>query len=133
MSQRHLSSQVFIKGMGASLRHEISNLGASLRHEISNLCSNDTLCILRSKTSSSLKEFQCEKLLNEAEELAPTLIQLLYCCTTKTHRKEQNAIIGVLLAILCKHRRPISSLFQRHISHTLLWAYIKKGKQCLHI
>ena len=108
-------------------KYIIKGMGASLRHEIARLCSDDTSFILHAKTSSSLKEFQWEKLLTEAKELAPTLIQILYSCTkTKTPRKNQNDIIGVLLAIMCKHRRPVSSLFQRLVSLILYAGHSSK-------
>ena len=105
----------------------IKGMGVSLRHEVAHLCSDDTSFILRDTSSLSLKEFQWESLLNEAKALAPTLIELLYSCTkTKTQRKNRNAIIGVLLAVMCKHRRPVSSLFQRLASLILYYGHSSK-------
>lgn len=105
----------------------VKGVGVSLRHEIARLCSDDRASILQSKERSTLKEFTWEKLLTEVEEVAPTLLKLLQNCTkTRKLRKNHDAIIGVLIAIMCKHRRPKSSLFQQIVSLILYSGHTAK-------
>ena len=95
-------------------QHIVKAMGTSLRHEIAKLCSDNACFILCKRENSCLKEFSWEQLLDEAKMLAPTLIQLLYSCTkTRKLRTNQNAVIGALIGIMCKNRRPTSSLFQQ--------------------
>ena len=111
----------------------VKGLGRSLRHEVARLCSDDTICILRNKASNSLEEFTWKKLLDEVKVVAPTLFKLLQSCTTtRKPRRNQDAIIGVLVAIMCKHRRPISSLFQQLVSLILYSGHASK-RVCINI
>jgi hypothetical protein len=108
-------------------RYIIKGVGSSLKHEVARLCSDDTVFVLRDTSSLSLKNLQWDKVLNQAKEMAPTLLDLLYSCTkTKTPRKNESAIIGVLLAVMCKHRRPVASVFQRLISLILYSGHSSK-------
>ena len=113
----------------------VKGMGVSLRHEIARLCSDDTVSILRSKTITTLKEFTWEKLLEEVREIAPTLFKLLHSCTkTRKLQKNHDAIIGVLIAIMCKHRRPNSALFQQIVSLILYSGHAaKRVLTCMHI
>ena len=87
-----------------------------MRREIAHLTSDNMASILNSTSSDILNEFTWDCLLAEVKSAAPTLLELLQGCTkTKKPRKNQNAIIGVLIA-MCKHRRPTSSLIQRLFS-----------------
>lgn len=105
----------------------VKGLGRSLRHEIARLCSDDAVSILRDKASSSLEKFTWEKLLAEVKAVAPTLFKFLQSCTTtRKPRRNQDAIIGVLVAIMCKHRRPVSSLFQQLVSLILYSGHASK-------
>ena len=111
----------------------VNGLGRSLQHEIARNCSDNTVSILRDKTTSTLKEFTWEKLLNEVKVLAPTLFKLLQRCTkTRKPRKNQDAIIGVLIAIMCRHCRPVSSLLQQLVSLILYSGHSSK-RVCLYI
>ena len=108
-------------------KYIIKGIGSSLKHEVARLCSDDTAFILRNTTSLRLKELRWEEVLSQAKEMAPTLLDLLYSCTkTRTPRKNQSAIIGVLLAVMCKHRRPVASVFQRLISLILYSGHSSK-------
>lgn len=105
----------------------VKGLGRSLRHELAQVCSDETISILRNKDSSSLEEFSWEKLLKEVKVVAPTLLKFLQSCTTtRKPRKNQDTIIGVLVAIMCKHRRPVSSLFQQLMSLILYSGHASK-------
>ena len=108
-------------------KYIVKGMGVSLRHEVANLCSDDSAFALRNKNPNKLKSFTWEGLLNEAKELAPTLTDLLLSCTkTRKPRKNQKAIIGVLIAVLCKHRRPTLSLIQQIVSLILYSGHASK-------
>ena len=110
----------FTKGMGVSQRHEIARLN-----------SDDVTSILRNKSSKVLNQFTWESLINEVKSVAPTLFHLLQSCTkTRKTRKNHDAIIGVLVSIICRHRRPAASLFQRLISLILYSGHASKRVQC---
>lgn len=111
----------------------VKGLGRSLRHEVARLCSDETMSILRNKDSNSLEEFSWEKLLEEVKVVAPTLFKFLHnCTTTRKHRKNQDAIIGVLVAIMCKHRRPVASLVQQLVSLILYSGHASKRVSILY-
>ena len=106
----------------------------SLRREIALLTSDDVTSILRSKSSKTLNEFTWDSLLAEVRTVAPTLLSILQgCCKTRKLRKNQDAIVGVLVAILCKHRRSTASLVQRLTSLILYSGHAsKKVYSCLY-
>ena len=98
-------------------KHITKALGVSLCKEIAALC----------PIVANLTELRWEDVLILVKLKAPTLLSLLQSCTkTKRHRQNQNAIIGVLVSILCKHRRPSSSLFQRLVSLILYAGHASK-------
>ena len=109
-------------------KYTVKGMGASLRHEVAKLCSDDSVFVLRNKHPNMLKSFTWEGILNEAKELAPTLTDLLLLCTKtrKPRKKKQKAIIGVLIAVLCKHRRPTLSLIQQIVSLILYSGHASK-------
>ena len=113
----------------------VKGLGRSLRHEVARLCSDDTICILRNKASNSLEEFTWKKLLDEVKVVAPIHYLSFFKAAqlaTRKPRRNQDAIIGVLVAIMCKHRRPISSLFQQLVSLILYSGHASK-RVCINI
>ena len=108
-------------------KYIVKGMGVTLRHEVAKLCSDDSTFVLRNKHPDMLKSFTWEGVLNEARELAPTLTDLLLSCTkTRKPRKNQKAIIGVLIAVLCKHRRPTLSLIQQIVSLILYSGHASK-------
>ena len=108
-------------------KYIVKGMGASLRHEIAQLCSDNSMFVLRNKHPDTLKTFSWEVLLNQAKELAPTLTELLFSCTkTRKPRKNQKAIVGLLVGIMCKHRRPALSLIQQVISLILYSGHASK-------
>jgi hypothetical protein len=99
----------------------------SLRREIALLTSDDVTSILLSKSSKVLNEFTWDGLLTEVKRVSPTLLSILQgCCKTKNLRKNQDAIVGILVAILCKHRRSTASLVQRLVSLILYSGHTSK-------
>ena len=108
-------------------KYIVKGMGVSLRHEIARLCSDNSTFVLRKKHPNTLKEFSWEGIVNEAKELAPTFTELLLSCTkTRKPRKNQKAIIGLLFAIMCKHRRPALSLIQQVVSLILYSGHASK-------
>ena len=100
---------------------------ALVRREIAHLTSDNMASILNSTSSHILNEFTWDDLLAEVKSAAPTLLELLQGCTkAKTPRKNQNATMGVLIAIMCEHRRPTSSLVQRLFSLILYSGHASK-------
>ena len=98
----------------------------SLRREIALLTSDDVTSIYP-KSSTTLNEITWDRLLAEVRRVSPTLLSVLQsCCKTRKPRKNHDSIVGVLVAILCKHRRPTASLFQRLVSLILYSGHASK-------
>ena len=97
--------------------HITKNLGVSLRKEIAALRPN----------VANLTEWRWEDMLDLVKLKAPTVLSLIQSCTkTKRHRQNQNAIVGVLVLTLCRHRRPSASIFQRLVSLILYAGHASK-------
>ena len=105
----------------------ISGVSRMLRKEIATLCSNLVPSVLRDKSNDGLKSFQWKCLLDELQTHAPMLLEILKSCT-KVRRpiSQQQAVIGVITAILCKNRRNSASLIQRLISVILYSGHASK-------
>lgn len=98
-------------------KHITKIMGVSLRKEIAALCPN----------VANFTEWRWEDVLDLMKQKAPTLLNLLQMCTkTKKHRQNQNAIVGVLVLTLCKHRRPSASILQRLVSLILYAGHASK-------
>ena len=98
-------------------KHITKIMGVSLRKEIAALCPN----------VANFTEWRWEDVLDLMKQKAPTLLNLLQMCTkTKKHRHNQNAIVGVLVLTLCKHRRPSASILQRLVSLILYAGHASK-------
>ena len=95
-----------------------------LRKEIATLCSNLVPSVLRDKSNDGLKSFQWKCLLDELQTHAPMLLEILKSCTKV--RRPQQAVIGVITAILCRNRRNSASLIQRLISVILYSGHASK-------
>lgn len=103
-------------------------VGLSLQHEIASLCSDKVNSVLRDKSAQAIETFSWEAVIEEMKTRAPTLLSLLESCTkTKKARKNKKAVIGVIAAILCKHRRPTASLLQRLVSIVLYSGHASKS------
>ena len=113
----------------------ITKVGKLVRDEVRALCSDRHDSILKSTNPQTLCNFNCEMVINEMEECAPTLLSILRECTrplrvrkqqhgTQKKRRvstpsRQNAIIAMCTAILCKNRRPSMCLLQKIVSMIL--------------
>lgn len=101
-------------------KYIIKGLGLALQHELASLCSDMAESVLRDKHTQAIELFKWESVIEEMKCRAPTLLSLLESCTrTKTPRKNRVTVIGLVTAILCKHRRQTASLLQRLVSIVL--------------
>ena len=108
-------------------KHITKGVGLLLQREVASMCSDKADSILRSKTTKAMEEFCWNDVIGEMKLRAPTLLSLLQSCTrTKKARKNVNCVIGLIAALLCKHRRPSASLVQRLISVTLYSGHASK-------
>ena len=90
-------------------------------------CSDKADSILQSKATKAMEEFCWNDVIGEMKLRAPTLLSLLQSCTrTKKARRNMNCVIGLIAALLCKHRRPSASLVQRLISVILYSGHASK-------
>ena len=105
----------------------IRGVSRMLRKEIATLCSNLVPSVLRDKSNNGLKSFQWKCLLDELQTHAPMLLEILKSCTkVRWPISQQQAVIGVITAILCKNRRNSASLIQRLISVILYSGHASK-------
>ena len=98
-----------------------------LKYELAKLCSNRCDSVLRSNNLDYIKKFEWSSLLVEAKQNTPHLMMVLTKCTeTPTKRQNSNCIIGVIIAILAKHRRPQAALIQKLVSLLLYSGHCSK-------
>ncbi|ORU94900.1 MAG: hypothetical protein A6F71_09915 [Cycloclasticus sp. symbiont of Poecilosclerida sp. M] len=91
-------------------KHIVSGIGRIIRKEIAKLCSNGAQSILRDKSNGTLNIFQWKRL---EDEHSLTLFNILKQCTKVPRaNSQQQAVIGVITAIMCKHCRGSASLIQ---------------------
>ena len=65
--------------------------------------------------------------MDEMKTRPPTLLSILESCTeTRKVRMNKEAIVGLIIAILCKHRRPSASLLQQIVSVILYSGHASK-------
>ncbi len=107
-----------------NIRHCVLNGVCRMVHkEIATLCSDLVPSVLRDKSPELLKSFQWKCLLDELESHAPILKS---CIGVRRPASQQQAVIGVITAILCKNRRNSASLVQRIISVILYSGHASK-------
>ena len=83
------------------------------------MCSDKFISVLRCESESLIK-FDFGVIIQELHSHAPTLVSLLRgCLKTKTPRKNEDVILGVIAALICKNRRSSCSLVQRMMSLVL--------------
>ena len=118
-------------------KHMAAKIGRIVQDEISVMCSDKFSSVLQ---NHSIHSFSCEGVLAEMEACAPTLLSILRMCTSAPKRprkgkrqKQRNkaipdasAAISVCAAILCRHRRPSTSLLQRVVSLVLYEGHSSK-------
>lgn len=116
-------------------KYIIKCIGTILQIEIAKLCSNKNSSVLKDKTMSALETFSWDKLTSEMKVSAPTLLSILTSCTnTRRANNNRDSIIGAVCAMLCKHRNPTASLFQRMMSIILYSGHAsKRVSRCIAI
>lgn len=119
----------------SSRANVIAEVGKILVSEVQALCSDSFQSVLRSKDVNDLKTFTWDRVLSEAQDCAPTLLQLLESCTRPASgglpKPNRKAIIGLCICILCRYRRPSMSLFQKIISLILYSGHSAKQVSCV--
>ena len=105
----------------------IECVGRVLKYELQRFCSDSVPSILRSNSIEHIKDFQWAQVIDEAKERMPVLLRVLKKCTeTPTQRENENAIIGLIISLLAKLRRPQASLFQKVVSLILYSGHCSK-------
>lgn len=103
-------------------KHVVSAIGRILKNEIKYLCSRRAKSLQRRHDASTLTEFNWDAVVEEASEHAPNLVQILMECTRKSPKQPEGVhkcMVGMCLSLLCKHRNPKMTLFQRIVSLVL--------------
>ncbi len=95
----------------------IKTISQLLRGEVATMCSDKFPSLLRNKSKEALMKFDFNAVMMELGSHAPILLTLLKSCLkTKKTRPNEDLIIMVISAIICKHRRSSCSLMQRMTS-----------------
>lgn len=104
-------------------------IGQELQSEIAAICSDDFNSITRQKSNRALQDFSHVKIsmLKEMETRTPILLTLLkHCLQTRKPRKNTDAVIVMIVSLLCKHRRPSACQLQRIVSLILYAGHSSK-------
>ena len=115
-------------------QHVIAAIGHQIKAEVWALCANNMDSVQRNKDAKTLKTFSWDPIVIEAKQYAPTLFELLRV-STQTNKKtvrlqdRNNALIGLCISVICKHRNPSKALFQRVVS-LVLYAWHSGKKVC---
>lgn len=100
------------------------------------MCSFEVNSILRKKLPKDLTTFEWEKFTRELEEYAPSLLKLLRGCIQKQKRPKkvsrqpkynEDAIVGISIAILLRYRNQRLNLIQRIVSILLYCGHAPKS------
>ena len=104
--------------------HIVKKVGVRLQQELANLCSSEVLLGDHSKLAS----FTWDLVLAAAKQHAPTLLEILQACSSKkkAYQDRSKAVIGMCIAILCKHRQCNMSLVQKILSIILYAGHCSK-------
>lgn len=100
------------------------------------MCSDKFPSVLRSKSKEALVKFDFNAIVEELASQAPVLLTLLRSCLkTKTPRLNLNEdpIVVMIAAIICKHRRSSCSLVQRMTSLILYAGHSAKQVRMRHL
>ncbi len=108
-------------------RYIIRHVGMLIRKELTSMCSDRAQSVLKSHSTTTLKEFTWSTLMTELSSHAPILVSILKSCTeTCTLRQNRNAVIGVCCAVLLKFRYSKMCLFQKIVSLILYAGNVAK-------
>ena len=108
-------------------KHIISRVGKMVQSEIATLCSDGCNSVLRRHSKEQLLKFKWEDVSLEMQQHAPILLSLLYAAThTRRNRPNQEAVIAMCTAMLCKLRRPDMSAAHKTLSLILYAGHASK-------
>lgn len=102
-------------------------IAKEMKYELQKLCSDNFSSVLTSQSIDNITNFNWSLLINEADRVMSTLMQVLSTCTqTHSPRLSTQAVIGTIISILAKHRQPHSCLLQKVISLLLYAGHCSK-------
>lgn len=86
-------------------------VGRLLKYELSRCISDSNPSVLRTSDPRCLFDFTWDTVIAEARKTMPYLLRILRQCTkTPTERTNTDAIIAIVISILCKQLRPQSCI-----------------------
>lgn len=107
----------------------IKILGRRLQNEVASLCSTKSKAVLAKKPNDGMGNFidLIDTLMEDVTVRAPTFLSLLkWALKTRRARQNYNAIIAVIMSIICKNRKASVCLFQRIVSLILYTGHSSK-------
>lgn len=101
------------------------------RREISTLCSDRVGSVMLGSSAEEMCAFSTSKFINEAKQHAPTLLQIIQSLTkSRIATNNQEAITAMILATLCKCKRPKMNLLHKIISVLMYFGHCNKKVSC---
>lgn len=111
-------------------KHVIKKICRMVRAEMEVMCSDKVDSTLKHHSREELLSFSWEKIYNEMQQHAPTFLEILLAATaTRCPRPNQEAVISMCSAMICKLRRPQMSAAQKTLS-LILYAGHASKKVC---
>ena len=112
---------------GTVRQHIITKVGKLLQSEVATLCSNRCNSALRCPSNEQILSFEWVRVLEEMQEHAPTLLSLLRSATqTRRERPNQDAVIAMCTAMMCKLRNSEVNAAQKTLSLILFGGHASK-------
>ena len=113
-------------------QHIITKIGKLLQSEVATLCSNRCNSALRCPSNEQILSFEWVRVLQEMQEHAPTLLSLLRLATqTRRERPNQDAVIAMCTAMMCKLRNSEVNAAQKTLSLILFGGHASKQVRML--
>lgn len=102
-------------------------VGQVIGKEVLVLCSDKIRSVQRQYERNDLISFNWEKVLEEARQHAPHLVQVLSSCLkTLNSKKKSTQIIALVISLLCNYRRRTMNVVQNIISFILYTGHCSK-------
>ena len=108
-------------------KYIISRVGKIVQSEVATLCSDKSNSVLRRHSKEQLLKFKWKDVNIEMREHAPILLSLLHAATrTQRSRPNQEAVIAMCSAMMCKLRRGEMSAAHKTLSLILYAGHASK-------
>ena len=105
------------------LRHFL----VTLRKEVATLCSDGVSSVMLGSSPEEMCEFNASEFIAEARTHAPTLLSIVETLTkSRSATSNRSGITAMILAMLCKCKRPRMSLMQKILSVLLYFGHCTK-------